>query len=88
MLVGAAVPLAVTLSNPSADVDSSIGFARTMYVPEGVDKNKNRIEDLLEDEIEQKIAEGNGSQLVDVVVLLDAIPSSCVHRVYWSLSDC
>jgi hypothetical protein len=51
-LVVAAVPLAVTLSNPSTDVDSSLEIVPTMYVPEGVDKNDNRIEDLLEDEIE------------------------------------
>ena len=39
LLVVAAVPLAVTLSNPSADVDSSLGYVPTMYIPEGVDKN-------------------------------------------------
>ena len=33
MLVVAAVPLAVTLSSQSADVDSSLEFVPTMYVP-------------------------------------------------------
>lgn len=76
ILLAAAIPLAITLSNPSADVDSSPEFSPAMYIPEGVDKNNNRIEDLLEEEIEQKVDGGNGTQLVNVVVLLDAAPSS------------
>jgi len=76
ILLAAAISLAITLSNPSADVDSSPEFSPAIYVPEGVDKNNNRIEDLLEEEIEQKIAEGNGTQLVNIVVLLDATASS------------
>jgi subtilisin family serine protease len=78
LLVVAAVPLAVTLSDSSSGVGSSFGFVPSMVVPEGVDEDGNRIEDLLDVEIEQKIAEGNGSQLVDVVVLLRMPPSS-VH---------
>lgn len=48
---------------------------------EGVDQKSNRIENLLEDVIEQKIAEGNGSQMVDVV-LLDLTLSSVHNSVF------
>ncbi len=82
ILLAAAVPLVITVSTPSADVDSSLGFVPSMYVPEGVDENDNRIEDLLEEEIEQKIAEGNGTQLVNVIVLLDVAPSSSHSSVF------
>lgn len=82
LLVVVAVPLAISLSNSSADVGSAFGFVPAMYVPEGVDENGNRIEDLLEEVIEQKIAEGNGSQMVDVVVLLDVAPSSVHNSVF------
>lgn len=40
-----------------------------------IDKNRNRIGDFLEEEMQQKIAEENGTQLVKVVVILNAIPS-------------
>lgn len=59
ILLAAAIPLKNSLSNPSADVTSFPEFSPAMYIPEGVDKNNNRIEDLLEEEIEKKIAEGN-----------------------------
>jgi hypothetical protein len=78
LLAVAAVPLAVSLSDSSSGVGSSSSFVPSMVVPEGVDIDGNGIEDLLDDEIELKVAEGNGSQLVDIVVLLDAAPSS-VH---------
>lgn len=76
LLVVAAVPLAISISDLSSGAGSSCGFVPSMVVPEGVDKDGNRIEDLLDAEIERKIAEGNGSQRVDIVVLLDIPPSS------------
>ena len=45
-----------------------------MQIPSDVDKNNNRIEDFLEMEMQQKIGEGNGSQLAEVVVLLNETP--------------
>lgn len=68
------VPLFHMSTVPMADVGSS-GYAPAMSVPVNVDKNGNRVEDVLEEEIAQKIDEGNGTQLVDVVVLLNAAPS-------------
>ena len=82
ILLAAAILLAITPSNPSADDDSFPEYVPTMCIPEGVDKNNNRIEDLLEEEVEQKIAEGNGTQLVNVAVLLDTAPASSHVSVF------
>jgi hypothetical protein len=70
VLLAATVSSAISLSSPVVDVDSSDEPVSTMDFSQGFDENSDRVEDLLEEEIEQKIAEGNGSQLVDVVVLL------------------
>jgi len=74
------MPQAVKVSNPSVKAPDSISqITPTMYIPQHVDENGNKIEDVLEEEIQQKVAEGNGSQFVKVVVLLNA-PVSSVHN--------
>ena len=82
------IPLAVTFFSSSSDGDSFgddyFGLIPRMNVSEGVDKNFDKIENLLEEEAEQKIAEGNGTQLVNVVVLLSVAPSSSHFSVFQS----
>jgi subtilisin family serine protease len=68
------VPSLPTSTVPASDVGSS-GYTPAMSVSLGVDENGNRVEDVLEEEIALKNNEGNGTHLVDVVVLLNVVPT-------------
>lgn len=61
-------------SDSSDEDDVSSRHIPTMYLP-SVDINDDKIEDAFEKEVQEKIAEGNGTQLARFVVLLNAAPS-------------
>jgi subtilisin family serine protease len=76
ILLTATVASAVLIYSPFFEDGSSNVSTPSVLIPEGVDVNGNKIEDLLEQEIEESLAAGNGTQLVSVVVLLNVAPSS------------
>lgn len=78
------VPFVVAFFSSSSGGDSFV-VVPGVKVSEGVDGNGNRVEDLLEWEVEQEVSGGNGTHLVDVVVLLSSAPSSSHLSVFQSL---
>ena len=65
----------------SSSADDTSGYVAEMFVSPDVDKNGDKIEDIFEEEIQRKLDDGNGSELVRVVVLLDEVPSK-VHTSF------
>jgi subtilisin family serine protease len=81
ILISALLIIAVVVSfqyvfpSSSISVGSPSSSLPQMNVSPSVDKDGNKIEDSFDVQVQSKIADGNGSELAKVIVLLDVAPS-------------